>query len=228
MPAASSRIEPARLRLGIDDLADLALPHEGGRARAGRGVGEQQLHVARPDVAAIDAIGRSRLALDAARDFEGFVVIELGRRRTLLVLERHQHFRHVAGGPLCGAGEDDIVHAGGAHALVGAFAHHPAQRFEQVRLAAAIGADDAGQALFDDNSVGSTNDLKPESLSRVNFITPTPVESRRRDAAARSSGSIISLEFLDCRLTLDQLTIDEEGRNPLDPEFARRPCRAPP
>ena len=142
--------QPARLRLGIDDLADLALPHEGGRARAGRGIGEQQLHVARAHVAAIDAIGRARLALDAARDLERLIVVELGRRSALVVVERHHHFRHVAGGPLRGAGEDDIVHAGGAHVLVGAFAHHPAQRFEQIGLAAAIGADDAGQALLDD------------------------------------------------------------------------------
>ena len=37
--------QPARLRLGGDDLADLALAHQSRRARAGRGVGEQQLHV---------------------------------------------------------------------------------------------------------------------------------------------------------------------------------------
>ena len=46
-----------------------------------------------------------------------------------------------------GAGEDHVVHGGRAHALVRGLAHHPAQRFEQVRLAAAVGADDAGQAL---------------------------------------------------------------------------------
>ena len=62
--------EPARLRLGVDDLGDLALAHQGGRARAGRGVGEEQLHVAGAHVAAVDAIGRARLALDAAGDLE--------------------------------------------------------------------------------------------------------------------------------------------------------------
>ena len=52
--------QPPRLRLGGDDLADLALAHQRRRARAGGGVGEQQLHVARPHLAAVDAIGRAR------------------------------------------------------------------------------------------------------------------------------------------------------------------------
>ena len=41
----------ALLGLGLDDLADAALMHEGRRARAGRGVGEQDLDVARADLA---------------------------------------------------------------------------------------------------------------------------------------------------------------------------------
>ena len=65
--------QPPRLRLGGDDLADLALAHQRRRARAGGGVGEQQLHVARAHLAAVDAIGRARLALDAARDLDRLV-----------------------------------------------------------------------------------------------------------------------------------------------------------
>ena len=52
-------------------------------------------------------------------------------------------------GRCVGAGEDHVVHAGRAHGLVRAFAHHPAQRLEQVGFAAAIGADHAGQARLD-------------------------------------------------------------------------------
>ena len=61
---------PALLGLGRDDLADPALVHQRRRARAGRGVGQQDLHVAGAHLAAVDAIGRARLALDAARDVE--------------------------------------------------------------------------------------------------------------------------------------------------------------
>ena len=56
--------------LGLDDLADPALMHERRRARAGRSIGEQDLHVAGAHFAAIDAVGRALLALDAARHFE--------------------------------------------------------------------------------------------------------------------------------------------------------------
>ncbi len=57
-------------RLGLDDLADAALMHQRGRAGAGRSVGEQQLHVARAHFTAVDAIGRTGVTLDAARDFQ--------------------------------------------------------------------------------------------------------------------------------------------------------------
>src|SRR3546814_2448885 len=55
----------------------------------------------------------------------------------------------VARGARRGAREDDILHAAAAHRLGTRFAHHPADRFEQVRLAATIGADDAGQPGLD-------------------------------------------------------------------------------
>ena len=70
--------EPARLGLGGDDLADLALADEGGRARAGGSVGEQELHVARPHFLAVDPVGRALVALDAAGDLDPFVLVEGG------------------------------------------------------------------------------------------------------------------------------------------------------
>ena len=71
----------ARERLLADEQADLALPHEGGRAGARRGIGEENLHVALAHVAAVDAIDRSRLALDAARNLDRIVfVVSAGSR----------------------------------------------------------------------------------------------------------------------------------------------------
>ena len=55
---------------GLNDLADLALVDQRRRTRAGGGIGKQDLHVAGAHVAAVDAIDRARLALDAARDFQ--------------------------------------------------------------------------------------------------------------------------------------------------------------
>ena len=64
----------ALLGLGLDDLADAALMHQRGRTRAGRSIGEQYLHVAGAHFAAVDAVGRALLALDAAGDFELLVL----------------------------------------------------------------------------------------------------------------------------------------------------------
>jgi hypothetical protein len=43
-------------RLGGDDGADAALAHQGGRMRAGRRIGEQQLHVLGAGIQPIDTI----------------------------------------------------------------------------------------------------------------------------------------------------------------------------
>ena len=60
----------ALLGLGVDDLADLALAHQRRRAGAGGGILEQDAHVAGAHFLAVDAIGRARLALDAARHLQ--------------------------------------------------------------------------------------------------------------------------------------------------------------
>ena len=140
----------ALFRLGVDEFADLALPHERRRARAGRRIFEQNLDVAGPHLAAVDAVGGARLALDAARHLENFAVVEFGGRPALAVVEEHRDFGAAAFGPRRRAGEDHVVHGRRAHRLVRGLAHHPAERFEQVRLAAAVRTDDARQPRLDD------------------------------------------------------------------------------
>ncbi|MEY9597209.1 hypothetical protein ABIF74_001901 [Bradyrhizobium japonicum] len=147
----------ALLGLGLDDLADLALVDEGGRARTGGGVREQDLHVAGADVAAVDAIDRAGLALDAAGDFEQLAVVHRRRRGAIGVVDRHRHFGVVARRTVAGAGEDHRVHVGRAQRFVRGLAHRPAQRLDQIRLAAAVGSDHAGQAGLDDE-VGGLNE----------------------------------------------------------------------
>ena len=60
----------------LDDLADAALVDQSGRARAGRGIGEQDGDVAGAHFAAVDAEGRALLAHDAARHFQRFGIVE--------------------------------------------------------------------------------------------------------------------------------------------------------
>ena len=55
--------------LGGDQLGNLPLPHQGWGVGAGGGVGEQQLHVPRPGLDAVDAIGGALTPVDAAGHF---------------------------------------------------------------------------------------------------------------------------------------------------------------
>src|SRR4029079_18665590 len=77
----------AFLRRGIDDLADAALPHQRWGARAGRRILEQERHVARARILAVDLIGRARLALDPPRYLQRVAVVELGRRRAPAIVD---------------------------------------------------------------------------------------------------------------------------------------------
>ena len=142
--------QPAALiRTRLDDLADASLVHQRRRARAGRRVGEQHVDVARAHLAAVDPEGRALLAHDPARDFQGVVFVERGRRRVVGVVDHDADFGVVARRPSAVAGENHVVHLGGAHRLVGGFAHDPAHGFDQIGFAAAVRADHAGQSGFD-------------------------------------------------------------------------------
>jgi hypothetical protein len=118
--------EPSRLRLGADEFADLALADEGRRARSGGGVGEQQLYVAGADLAAVDAVGRPGFPFDAPGDVDHFRVVEGGRRLAIGIVENDANFGDIARRPTAGSRKNHVLHAGGAHALVGILAHHPA------------------------------------------------------------------------------------------------------
>ena len=119
------------------------------RAGAGRRVGEQDLHVAGTRFASVDPVDRAVLALDPARYFKRLVLVELGRRRARGIVEKQRHLGMVAPRTIGAAGEDHVVHVAGAHRLVGGFPHHPAQRFDEVRLAAAVRPDNAGEPALD-------------------------------------------------------------------------------
>ena len=137
------------LRLGADQLADLALADEGGRVGAGGGIREQQLHVLGAHRAAVDLVGRARATTKHAADLDLVVFVELGRGGAIGVVEEKRDLRHLASGAGLGAGEDQVIHLAAAHGAGRGCAHGPAQRFEQVGLAAAVRADNARQALFD-------------------------------------------------------------------------------
>ncbi len=112
--------------------------------RAARHVGEEQLHVAGAHLASVDAIARALAAIDAAHDLDLVVLVVVAGCIASHVVELQPDLGDVARRARRRAAEDDVVHLVAAHALGGVLAHHPAQRFDQVGFAAAIGPDDAG------------------------------------------------------------------------------------
>jgi hypothetical protein len=61
---------------------------------------------------------------------------------------------------VAGTGKDHRIHVGGAQRLVRGFAHRPAQRLDQIRLAAAVRSDHAGEAGFDHEISGFNERLE--------------------------------------------------------------------
>ncbi len=139
----------AGCRLGVDQLGNLALPHQRRRVRAGRGVGEQHLDVARPHVAAVGLVGRARVAGDAAHDVQRVGLVEALRCGAVGIVDAERHLGEAARGAGGGAGEDHVLHPVAAHRGRAGFAHDPAQGLEKVGLSAAVRTDHAGQPVHD-------------------------------------------------------------------------------
>jgi len=136
----------------------------------GGGVGEQDLRIAGPDVARVRLVGRPGVAGDAADDFERVGFVEALRCYTPGIVDRENDFREVPRGTAGGAGEDHVLHAPAAHRRGPGFAHHPAQRLEEVRLAAAVRADDPRQPIGD-HEIGGIDEA-------LEAIEPEPCEAQ--------------------------------------------------
>ena len=126
-------------RLGRDHVRDLALADQRGGMCAGRSVGEGERDILRAHVVAVDPVGTARAAFDPADHLQLFAAI---------VGAGQHHLGELARRALLGPGEDDVFHPARAHRLGRGFPHDPADRFEQVGLAASVGADHAGQPRF--------------------------------------------------------------------------------
>ena len=151
-------------RLGVDDVADAPLAHERRGMRAGGEIGEQILHVAGAHFPPIDAICRARAAFDAARHFDLFILVEGGGRVAVGIVEHQCDLGHIARRARIRTVEDDVFHATAAHLAWRGFAHHPAHRFDNVRLAAAVRSDDARGAGLDCQFAGFDEGLEADQF----------------------------------------------------------------
>jgi hypothetical protein len=99
------------------------------------------------------------------------VLVELGRRLARAVVDLDRDLGIVARWSVVGAGKDHVVHVGGAQRLVRGLAHHPAQRFHQVRLAAAVRTDHAGEPRLDQEIGRLDEGFKAEQAKPREFHT---------------------------------------------------------
>jgi len=106
-----------------------------------------------------------------ARDVQilKLAVVHRRGRGAIGVVDRHRHFGVVARRTVAGAGKDHRVHVGGTQRLVRGLAHRPAQRFDEIRLAATVGADHAGQAGLDDEVRGLNEGLEAVKAQAGDF-----------------------------------------------------------
>ncbi|MEZ5905700.1 MAG: hypothetical protein R3C69_11565 [Geminicoccaceae bacterium] len=143
----------ALLGLGLDDEADLTLADDGRALRPGARIGEEELDVAGAHLAAVQAEERAGAPADAPADLQLLGVrqdVDGGFARGLRrPLQPERHLGEVEGGAHRRAAEDDVIHLAAAQPPGRALAHDPAQRLDDVRLAAAVRPDDAGQAVPD-------------------------------------------------------------------------------
>ena len=168
----------AVLRLGVDQVRNLALPHQRGRLRPGRGIGEQHLHVPRPHIPGIGLVGRSGIAGDPPHDLDLILIVEAGRGQTIRIVDDDRDFGEIARAARGGTGKDHVFHAAAAHRRGPVFAHDPPQGLKQVRLAAAIGADHACQPLVDHQIRGVDEAFEPvEPKSRKAHCAACSVDS---------------------------------------------------
>ena len=109
-------------------------------------------------------------------------IVEGSRRAAVGIVEQEPDFGDVARRAPAGAGEDHVLHARAAHVLERAFAHHPAQGLDEVRLAAAVRPDDAGQARLDPKFGGVAEALEAGQAEALEF-------HRRGPSAGEASAS---------------------------------------
>src|SRR5207247_8118418 len=108
------------------------------------GVEEQVADVLEPARRLVEEVLRESGAEDAARDGD---LAELGGQDAAVVLEGEVDLGEPEGLAARGAVEDDVFHGVAAELLGALLAHDPADGIRDVGLAAAVGADDAGDAV---------------------------------------------------------------------------------
>ena len=138
------------LGLRLDHPRDHALLDDGVGAAAEPGAEEDIGHIPPPDVDVIDVIGSGFVvAGEHAFHRDLGIARPLAPRAAQAVVENQLDARAVDRLALARAVEQNVLHGVPAQVLRGGFAQHPAHGVNDVRLAAAVGADNAYQVSGD-------------------------------------------------------------------------------
>ena len=125
---------------------ELALADDDVHLAADAGVGQQLLDVEQPAGGAVDGVLGAAVAEHRPRDRDLGVV---DRQRAVGVVDGQADLGAAQRRPAGGAGEDDVLHLAAAQALGALLPHHPGEGVDDVGLARAVGADDAGDARLE-------------------------------------------------------------------------------
>ena len=135
----------AILRLDGEDLVDAALADHRIAVLADAGVAEEIHDVAQAAGRAVDLV----LALTAAVHAPGDAHLgEVDGQGVILVVEDQRHLAEGQALALLGSVEDHVLHLGAAQRLGALLTQHPLHRVGNVALAAAVGADHAGNSIL--------------------------------------------------------------------------------
>ena len=146
---------------GLDDAANHALFDDRIAARTDPHRLQQFDHVPAAHHLLINLVEGGTAAAQLAADADFIVGPEGPADAAVAVVKEQFHRGGAGGGPGRGAGEEHVVGAGPAQLLHGVFAQHPAHGVDDVALATAVGADDAGQRRVQGKGGGRGKGFEP-------------------------------------------------------------------
>ena len=162
---------PPGLGARVQDLVELALADDDVHLAAETAVGEEVLDVEQAAGVAVDRVLALAGAEHQPADRHLGVV---DRQRAVGVVDGERDLgptQRRAGG---GAGEDDVFHLAAAQRLRALLAHHPGERVDDVGLARAIRADDAGDAGLEAERGGGRERLEAAQGEGLQVHVPSP------------------------------------------------------
>lgn len=135
---------PPLLRLGGNDVLDPALSDDGIAVSAETGVHEQHLNVLEAHRCVVDEVFARPRPIAAAGDLH---IVRVKIQRAIGVADDERHLGKAHRLAQGGAVENDILRFVAAQRLVGLLTEHPTDGVADVGFAAAVRADDGGDAV---------------------------------------------------------------------------------